>query len=190
MNGYNFTERVRRVLMQAREEALLLRHGYVGTEHILLGIGNEGAGVAHDVLAHFGISHEAIRAGVLGSVKQGTGAHVGDLPYTSRAKMVLELSMAETRELGHSYVGTEHLLLGLLREEKGIAAQVLSVLGLTTVGARAEVRRLMGEPGAVPAPVERAVSVTLIVERKAGLLVAKKFDNPADAARFLEQLDP
>src|SRR6266571_4715334 len=93
MNGYNFTDRVRKVLQMAREEAARLHHEYVGTEHILLGLIREG---------------EAVAAGP-------------DLPYTSRAKKVLELAMSEARELNHSYVGTEHLLLGLLREEKGIA---------------------------------------------------------------------
>lgn len=190
MNGYDFTERFRCVLMKAREEALELRHEYVGTEHMLLGLATETDGVPQAVLEHFGIREDEIRDAVLGILKQGKGSHVGDLPYTSRAKKVLELSMSEARDLGHPSIGTEHLLLGLLREEKGIAAQVLNGLGLHTADVRAEVRRVLGKPGTDAAPVERAVSVTLIVERAPGRLEARKFTSASDAARFLQDLEP
>ncbi|MDH3369631.1 MAG: NDP-hexose 4-ketoreductase, partial [Gemmatimonadota bacterium] len=127
MNGYNFTDRVRKVLQMAREEAARLHHEYVGTEHILLGLIREGEGVAAAVLTNLSVDLDEIQQKIEETVKKGKApAPEGpDLPYTSRAKKVLELAMSEARELNHSYVGTEHLLLGLLREEKGIAAQVL-----------------------------------------------------------------
>jgi ATP-dependent Clp protease ATP-binding subunit ClpC len=146
MNGYNFTERVRKVLAMAREEAARLHHEYVGTEHILLGLIREGEGVAAAVLNNLSVDLEEIQQKIEETVKKGKAAQASgpDLPYTSRAKKVLELAMGEARELNHSYVGTEHLLLGLLREEKGIAAQVLSEAGVNLEAARAETLRLLG----------------------------------------------
>ena len=146
MNGYNFTERVRKVLAFAREESVRLHHEYVGTEHILLGLIREGEGVSAAVLQNLGADCEALRNTVDEIVKRGkdTQATGPDLPYTSRAKKVLELAMTEARELHHSYVGTEHLLLGLLREKKGIAAQVLVDAGITLDAARQETLRLLG----------------------------------------------
>ncbi len=146
MNGYNFTDRVRKVLQMAREEAARLHHEYVGTEHILLGLIREGEGVAAAVLTNLNVDLEEIQQKVEETVKKGkaSSAPGPDLPYTSRAKKVLELAMTEARELNHSYVGTEHLLLGLLREEKGIAAQVLTDAGVTLEQSRAETLRLLG----------------------------------------------
>ncbi len=146
MNGYNFTERVRKVLQMAREEAQRLHHEYVGTEHILLGLIREGEGVAAAVLQNLNVDLDEIQQKIEETVKKGKAAQTTgpDLPYTSRAKKVLELAMSEARELNHSYVGTEHLLLGLLREEKGIAAQVLSDAGVNLDAARAETLRLLG----------------------------------------------
>ena len=146
MNGYNFTERVRKVLAMAREEAARLHHEYVGTEHILLGLIREGEGVAATVLQNLSVELDDIQQKIEETVKKGkAGQTTGpDLPYTSRAKKVLELAMSEARELNHSYVGTEHLLLGLLREEKGIAAQVLTDAGVNLDAARAETLRLLG----------------------------------------------
>ena len=158
MNGYNFTDRVRKVLQMAREEAARLHHEYVGTEHILLGLIREGEGVAAAVLSNLNVDLEEIQQKIEDSVKKGKAAAAAgpDLPYTSRAKKVLELAMSEARELNHSYVGTEHLLLGLLREEKGIAAQVLTDVGVNLEQARAETLRLLGSempqtPGGGPA---------------------------------------
>src|SRR5688572_23545882 len=156
MNGYNFTERVRKVLAMAREEAARLHHEYVGTEHILLGLIREGEGVAAAVLQSLSVDLEEIQQRIEETVKKGKGTQgTGpDLPYTSRAKKVLELAMSEARELNHSYVGTEHLLLGLLREEKGIAAQVLSDSNVNLEAARAETLRLLGtepQPGGATA---------------------------------------
>ena len=164
MNGYNFTERVRKVLAMAREEAARLHHEYVGTEHILLGLIREGEGVAAAVLQNLNVDLDEITQKIEETVKKGKAAQTTgpDLPYTSRAKKVLELAMAEARELTHSYVGTEHLLLGLLREEKGIAAQVLTDAQVTLEQARTETLRLLGndvpqnqpgkEPGSVTPP--------------------------------------
>ena len=158
MNGYNFTDRVRKVLQMAREEAARLHHEYVGTEHILLGLIREGEGVAAAVLSNLNVDLEEIQQKIEDSVKKGKAAAAAgpDLPYTSRAKKVLELAMSEARELNHSYVGTEHLLLGLLREEKGIAAQVLTDVGVNLEQARAETLRLLGsempQPAAGTAP--------------------------------------
>src|SRR6266478_4471742 len=151
MNGYNFTDRVRKVLQMAREEAARLHHEYVGTEHILLGLIREGEGVAAAVLTNLNVDLEEIQQKIEETVKKGKAAAAAgpDLPYTSRAKKILELSMSEARELNHSYVGTEHLLLGVLREEKGIGAQVLMNLGLTLERVRAETLHLLAaEPSA------------------------------------------
>ena len=143
--NYNFTDRVRKVLAMAREEAIRLQHDYVGTEHILLGLIREGEGVAAAVLMKLTVDLDAVHEGVEESVRKGKATiALGELPYTSRAKKVLEYAMAEAREMSHSYVGTEHLLLGLLREEKGIAAQVLNSLGVTLETARAETLKILG----------------------------------------------
>src|SRR5262245_43315946 len=129
--NYNFTDRVRKVLGMTREEAIRLRHDHVGTEHMLLALLREGDGVAAAVLRDVA-DREEIRQRVLEKVRAGQSTiALGELPYTSRAKKVLEFSMAAAGQLSHSYVGTEHLLLGLLREETGIAAQVLHSFGLT-----------------------------------------------------------
>ena len=145
MNGYNFTDRVRKVLQMAREEAARLQHEYVGTEHILLGLLHEGEGVAAAALTNLNVDFEEVAANVYDTVKKGTNeVRSLDLPYTSRAKKVLELSMSEARELNHSYVGTEHLLLGVLREKNGIGADALRRAGVTGEMLRAEVVRLLG----------------------------------------------
>ena len=150
--NYNFTDRVRKVLAMAREEAIRLQHDYVGTEHILLGLIREGEGVAAAVLNNLAVDLEQVQEKVEESVRRGKATiALGELPYTSRAKKVLEFAMAEARELNHSYVGTEHLLLGLLREEKGIAAEVLGQLGVSLEDARRETLKLLGsEPSAAP----------------------------------------
>lgn len=158
MNGYNFTERVRKVLAMAREQATRLHHEYVGTEHILLAIAHESEGVASAVLENLGVSRAEIITRVETIVQKGkSDAFVGpDLPYTSRAKKILELSMSEARVMSHSYVGTEHLLLGVLAEQKGIGAQVLLSLGLTPEKAREETLRLLGSEVPKQAPARPA----------------------------------
>ena len=151
--NYNFTDRVRKVLAMAREEAVRLQHDYVGTEHILLGLIREGDGVAAEVLRSLAADLDELLRLVEENVRPGkASASIGELPYTTRAKKVLEYAMAEARELNHSYVGTEHLLLGLLREEKGLAAKVLGELGIGLEEARAEMLKLLGSEGAVAEP--------------------------------------
>jgi len=143
--NYNFTERVRKVLSMARQQATRLQHDYVGTEHILLGLVGDSESVAANVLESLDVEIGRIHERVEGAVRKGKATiALGELPYTSPAKKVLEFAVAEARELNHSYVGTEHLLLGLLRESKGIAAQVLNGLGVTIEDARAATLNILG----------------------------------------------
>ena len=124
-----FTDRARRVVVLAQEEARMLDHNYIGTEHILLGLIHEGEGVAAKALESLGISLDAVREQVQEIIGQGQQAPSGHIPFTPRAKKVLELSLREALQLGHNYIGTEHILLGLIREGEGVAAQVLVKLG-------------------------------------------------------------
>jgi ATP-dependent Clp protease ATP-binding subunit ClpC len=124
-----FTDRARRVVVLAQEEARMLNHNYIGTEHILLGLIHEGEGVAAKALESLSISLEAVRQQVEEIIGQGQAAPTGHIPFTPRAKKVLELSLREALQLGHNYIGTEHILLGLIREGEGVAAQVLQKLG-------------------------------------------------------------
>ncbi|MDD3905968.1 MAG: ATP-dependent Clp protease ATP-binding subunit [Candidatus Omnitrophica bacterium] len=140
-----FTERARKVILLAKEEAKRFNHDYIGTEHILLGLVREGEGVAAAVLASFGLSSDKIRLEVEKLVQPGPTTVVsGDLPFTPKAKKVIELAMEEARSLGHNYIGTEHLLLGLIREGEGVASQVLVNLGLELGKVRDEVMNLLG----------------------------------------------
>jgi ATP-dependent Clp protease ATP-binding subunit ClpC len=140
-----FTERARKVILLAKEEAKRFNHDYIGTEHILLGLVREGEGVAAAVLASFGLSSEKIRIEVEKLVQPGPSTVVsGDLPFTPKAKKVIELAMDEARTLGHNYIGTEHLLLGLIREGEGVASQVLMNMGLELDKVREEVMNLLG----------------------------------------------
>jgi ATP-dependent Clp protease ATP-binding subunit ClpC len=124
-----FTDRGRRVVVLAQEESRMLNHNYIGTEHILLGLVHEGGGVAALALEKLDISIEAVRQQVGEIIGQGQAAPTGHIPFTPRAKKVLELSLREALQLGHNYIGTEHILLGLIREGEGVAAQVLQKLG-------------------------------------------------------------
>ncbi len=124
-----FTDRARRVVVLAQEEARMLNHNYIGTEHILLGLIHEGEGVAAKALESLGISLDAVREQVQDIIGQGQQPPTGHIPFTPRAKKVLELSLREALQLGHNYIGTEHILLGLIREGEGVAAQVLVKLG-------------------------------------------------------------
>jgi ATP-dependent Clp protease ATP-binding subunit ClpC len=147
-----FTERAQRVILIAQEEAKRLNHDYVGTEHILLGLIALGEGVAAQVLANLGVDLRRVRAEIEKIV--GTGDNVmllGEIPFTPRAKKVLELAVEEAQNMGHSHVGTEHLLLGLIREEEGVAAQVLENLGVRLDIVREEVISLLGEGQPGPA---------------------------------------
>ncbi|MCK4547940.1 MAG: ATP-dependent Clp protease ATP-binding subunit [Candidatus Eisenbacteria sp.] len=141
-----FTERVKKVMYLAREEAGRLHHDYIGTEHLLLGIIRDGEGIATSVLQSLGVDLDVARKTVEGMVSQGGGTlTVGEIPFTPRAKRVLELAVDEARLLGHNYVGTEHLLLGLIREGEGVAARVLTNLGLDRKKVREETLRILGE---------------------------------------------
>ncbi|HUA94878.1 MAG TPA: Clp protease N-terminal domain-containing protein, partial [Acidimicrobiales bacterium] len=138
-----FTDRARRVLVLAQEEARLLNHSFIGTEHILLGLIHEGEGVAAKALESLGISLEAVREKVEETIGMAGSAPSGSPPFTPRAKKVLELSLREALQLGHSYIGTEHMLLGLVREGEGVAAQVLVSLGADLGRVRQQVIQLM-----------------------------------------------
>ncbi len=138
-----FTDRARRVVVLAQEEARGLNHNYIGTEHILLGLIHEGEGVASKALESLGISLEAVREQVQEIIGQGQQAPTGHIPFTPRAKKVLELSLREALQLGHNYIGTEHILLGLIREGEGVAAQVLVKLGADLSRVRQQVIQLI-----------------------------------------------
>src|SRR5690242_13479360 len=147
-----FTDRARRVVVLAQEEARMLNHNYIGTEHILLGLIHEGEGVAAKALESLGISLEAVRQQVEEIIGQGQQAPSGHIPFTPRAKKVLELSLREALQLGHNYIGTEHILLGLIREGEGVAAQVLVKLGADLNRVRQQVLQLLsGYQGKEPA---------------------------------------
>src|SRR3954470_12936633 len=138
-----FTDRARRVVVLAQEEARMLNHNYIGTEHILLGLIHEGEGVAAKALESLGISLEGVRQQVEEIIGQGQQAPSGHIPFTPRAKKVLELSLREALQLGHNYIGTEHILLGLIREGEGVAAQVLVKLGADLSRVRQQVIQLL-----------------------------------------------
>ena len=138
-----FTDRARRVVVMAQEEARALNHNYIGTEHILLGLMNEGHGIAARALEALGVSPDATRQQVKEIIGHGEGTVPGHIPFTPRAKKVLELSLSEARQLGHAYIGTEHILLGLIREGDGVAAQILVEGGVRLDPARTQVIRLL-----------------------------------------------
>jgi ATP-dependent Clp protease ATP-binding subunit ClpC len=160
-----FTDRARRVVVLAQEEARMLDHDYIGTEHILLGLIREGDGYAARSLESLGISLDAVRQQVQEIIGRGQQAPSGHIPFTPRAKKVLELSLRESLQLGHNYIGTEHMLLGLLREGDGVAAQVLVRLGADLDRVREQVIQLLhgyqgqdvGSAGSQPGGRARAV---------------------------------
>jgi predicted HAD superfamily Cof-like phosphohydrolase len=148
-----FTDRARRVVILAQEEASRLDHNYIGTEHILLGLIHEGKGVAAEALKSLGISLDPVRQQVEEIIGRGQEAPSGHIPFTPRAKKVLELSLRESKQLGHNYIGTEHILLGLIREGNGVAAQVLVRLGADQNRVRQQVIQLLhGRAAEQPGP--------------------------------------
>jgi hypothetical protein len=152
-----FTDRARRVVVLAQEEARMLHHNYIGTEHILLGLIHEGEGVAAKALESLGISLDAVRQQVEEIIGQGQQAPSGHIPFTPRAKKVLELTRREAEQLGHNYIGTEHILLGLIREGNGVAAQVLVMLGADLNRVRLTVIQLLhGHTAKEPVPTRSA----------------------------------
>jgi ATP-dependent Clp protease ATP-binding subunit ClpC len=156
-----FTDRARRVLTYAQDEARLLNHSFIGTEHILLGLIREGQGVGAQALQSLGISLEAVRGKVEETIGMAGTAPSGAPPFTPRAKKVLELSLREALQMNHSYIGTEHLLLGLVREGEGVAATVLVSLGADLGRVRQEVVNLMTGVQEPPLPSGPAPTVVL-----------------------------
>lgn len=205
MSGYNFTERVRSTLAQAREHAVSLGHEYVGTEHILLALlQSEGVGATALQYMHVDFAHaaELVMSTVERSPAEPTRGP--DAPYTSQSKKVFELSMNQAREMNHPYVGTEHMLLGLLAEGEGIAAQVLPQLGVTLERARRQVLAILGGPRRAPvvqqvhfaqrrvpetvAPPKDELPITIEVTLRYGngAVVKRTFTNRRDTAAFLD----
>jgi ATP-dependent Clp protease ATP-binding subunit ClpC len=142
-----FTERARQVVVLAQDEARALKHDYLGTEHILLGLLREEEGLAARVLESLGIALEDVHALVARIVGRGDEVATGQIPFTPRAKKVLELSLREARSLGHAYIGTEHILLGLVRENEGVAARILLDFDADAEKIRNEVIRMLSGPG-------------------------------------------
>ena len=187
-----FTDRARRVVVLAQEEARMLNHNYIGTEHILLGLIHEGEGVASKALEQLGISLENVREQVQEIIGQGQQAPTGHIPFTPRAKKVLELSLREALQLGHNYIGTEHILLGLIREGEGVAAQVLVKLGADLARVRQTVIQLISgyqggkeTAGATTGPGSGPAEGT-----PAGSLVLDQFGRNLTVAAREGKLDP
>src|SRR5881398_539724 len=196
-----FTDRARRVVVLAQEEARLLNHSYIGTEHILLGLIHEGEGVAAKALESLGISLEAVRSQVEEIIGQGGSSPSGHIPFTPRAKKVLELSLREALQLGHNYIGTEHILLGLIREGEGVAAQVLVKLGADLSRVRQQVIQLLSgyagskETGGAPTgggSTESAPSGSLVLDQFGRNLTQqareKKLDPVIGRSREMERV--
>jgi len=159
-----FTDRARRVVILAQENARLLNHDYVGTEHLLLGLIQEGEGVAAQGLLDLGVRLDSVRSEVADTVGRGRQAPSGHIPFTPRAKKALELSLREALQLGHNYIGTGHILLGLIREGDGVAAQVLEKLGSDLPRVRQTIIRLLSERAGkkeIPAAADPGDSITL-----------------------------
>ena len=194
-----FTDRARRVVVLAQEEARLLNHNYIGTEHILLGLIHEGEGVAAKALESLGISLEAVRNQVEEIIGQGGSSPSGHIPFTPRAKKVLELSLREALQLGHNYIGTEHILLGLIREGEGVAAQVLVKLGADLSRVRQQVIQLLsgysgsggdGGPGSGSGEKASATAGGSSAGDASGSLVLDQFGRNLTQAAREKSLDP
>ena len=185
-----FTDRARRVVVLAQDEARALNHNYIGTEHLLLGLIHEGEGVAAKALESMDISLDAVRAQVVEIIGEGQSAPSGHIPFTPRAKKVLELSLREALQLGHNYIGTEHILLGLIREGEGVAAQVLVKLGADLNKVRQQVIQLLsGYQGKEPAGA--SVGGQSSQEgTPAGSLVLDQFGRNLTQAARENKLDP
>ena len=207
MQGYNFTERVRHTLGKAREHAFALDHEHVGTEHILLAL-LESDGVGATALQNMDVDLAQAAEVLKSAAKSGRPEPTRgpDLPYTSRSKKVLELAMNEARDMDHSYVGTEHLLLGLIGEGQGIAAQVLHGLGVQLDEARQQVLAIVGDPGPTrvappgdraqprireapaPPPDELPTAFDVTLRYSNGAVVRRSFTNRRDTTQFLDSI--
>src|SRR5437764_245077 len=187
-----FTDRARRVVVLAQEEARMLNHNYIGTEHILLGLSHEGEGVAAKALESLGISLEAVRQQVEEIIGQGQQAASGHIPFTPRAKKVFELSLREALQLGHNYIGTEHILLGLIREGEGVAAQVLVKLGADLSRVRQQVIQLLSGYSGPGGQAEKAGATPggSGQETPSGSLVLDQFGRNLTQQAREKKLDP
>jgi ATP-dependent Clp protease ATP-binding subunit ClpC len=201
--GYDFTNRVRGALIKARDDARRRNHEYVGTEHLLLGLLAEDDTLVMDVLENLGAKPAAIQDAIEGALSDGRPSartRISDLPYTSRARVVLDQAIAVAHEFGDGYVGTQHLLLGLMREKQGIAAQVLASVGLTEPRLRREIVRLLqGEGVAAALDVEMAqrreeqqvpLSFAVEVRYEDGTLAKRIFTSKDEAIGFLREKAP
>jgi ATP-dependent Clp protease ATP-binding subunit ClpC len=186
-----FTERARRVVVHAQEEARELNHNYIGTEHLLLGLMREQESAGARALQELEISQDAVREQVVQIVGRGKQAPSGHIPFTPRAKKVLELSLREALQLGHDYIGTEHILLGLIREGEGVAAQVLTNLGGELSRVRAKVIELIpaaGEPAELTAQLPRpAAGVPLGAVTDQLAAIVERLDTIADRLAAIER---
>jgi ATP-dependent Clp protease ATP-binding subunit ClpC len=198
LSGYDFTQRVRDALIKAREEAHRRNHEYVGTEHLLLGLLEEEDALVMDVLENLGARPWEIHAAIERVVQNGQPtmrARLPDLPYEARARVVLDQAIAVAHEFGDGYVGTQHLLLGVIRERQGIAAQALLAAGLTEPTLRREIVRLLqGEGVAAALDIDFAdrrdetqvpLSIAVEVRYEDGTLAKKVFTSPTEAIGFL-----
>jgi len=176
-----FTDRARRVIVLAQEEARMLSHGYIGTEHLLLGLIHEGGGVSGAALESLSITLDDARAQVVSIVPRGQEPLSGHIPFTPRAKKILELSLREALDLGHGSIGPEHILLGIVREGQGVANQVLANLGADGPGVRAAVMRFI-EAGEAEAEAEEETVVRLPPD-------VRLVGSPAQLARVMRRLD-
>jgi ATP-dependent Clp protease ATP-binding subunit ClpA len=198
--GYDFTQRVRGALIKAREEAHRRHHEYVGTEHLLIGLLEEDDALVMDVLENLGARPYEIRATVEHLIQNGAASQkprLPDLPYTPRARIVLDQSIAVAHEFGDGYVGTQHLLLGLIRENQGLAAQALAAAGLTEPLLRREIVRLLQGEGVAAAldidttaqrgETQVPLSIAVEVRYEDGTLAKKVFTSPSEAIGFLRE---
>jgi ATP-dependent Clp protease ATP-binding subunit ClpA len=175
-----FTEGARQVVVLAQDEAARMQHNYIGTEHLLLGLFREG-GLAAEVLRTLDVTETEVRAHVRRIVGEGTEVTTGQIPFTPRTKKALELSLSEALSLGHSYIGTEHLLLGLVHGADGVAGQILTEFGVDEEQVRGGVVRALSEPGYVPHSGESA-EVRQVREAKEQAIEAQDFERAARLA--------
>lgn len=185
-----FTDRARRVVVLAQEEARLLNHNYIGTEHILLGLLNEGEGIAAQALESLDIDLASVRDEVVKIIGQGQQSPSGHIPFTPRAKKVLELSLREALQLGHNYIGTEHILLGLIREGEGVAAQVLQQLGAELQKVRQTVIRLLSGPGGSEEQSPKGAGTGGRESSSSGSTILDQFGRNLTSAASEGKLDP
>ena len=179
-----FTERALTVLKLAQEESHRFNHNYIGTEHLLLGIVREGEGVAAKVLANLGVELKNVRSAIELIIGRGDRAVVGESGLTPKAKHVIELAVDESRRLGHHYIGTEHILLGLVREGEGIAAGVLESLGVSLDKVRSEVARIL-EPATIPTPKAPLIDVTNVVQLRIAAICRRWGDQEVRSVHVL-----